>query len=291
MLLLGYQGMLGSALFEKLSAAHEVSGISRRELDITSEEACRRLISAAAPDVVVNAAAYTNVDGCEVEREKCFAVNALGVKNIALACRERAINVVHFSTDYVFDGGKNSPYHESDECRPVNAYGLSKLEAERLLEAFSHNFLIIRSSWLYGINGRNFVSTILEKAGSVGRLEVVTDQVGSPTSTGDLAAATATLIEEGHRGIFHAANGGHCSWYDFTREILRCRRLNDVAVLPITSDKLTRPAVRPPYSVLDCLKYTSATGRGMRTWQEALQEYLNKYTDEELRNEKKPLPK
>ena len=269
-LLVGCRGMLGSELLTKLSAAHEVLGRDRKELDITVERACREAIAAAAPDVVINAAAYTNVDACESAREECFSVNARGVKNIALACRGTATKILHFSTDYVFDGQKGSPYHEDDACRPLNVYGASKREGERFLEALHDNFLIIRSSWLYGKRGRNFVNTILEKARSAGKLEVVTDQVGSPTSAEDLAEAAQTLIEGGHSGIVHVTNSGSCSWYDFAREILRCGGIRKVPVLPILSGELARPAPRPPYSVLDCRKFSVLTGKVMRPWEEAL---------------------
>ncbi|MBI4633171.1 MAG: dTDP-4-dehydrorhamnose reductase [Deltaproteobacteria bacterium] len=273
-LLLGYRGMLGADLLLKLSADHEVHTTGSDELDISSGEACQNVISAVMPDLVINAAAYTDVDGCESKREKCFSVNAQGVKNIAIACRDRAIKIVHFSTDYIFDGAKDSPYVETDACRPLNSYGLSKLEGERFLEAFSDNFLIIRSSWLYGKNGRNFVTTILEKARSVGRLDVVTDQVGSPTYTEDLADAVVSLINGGHRGIVHVTNSGSCSWYDFTQKILRFAGITNLPAFPITSDKLTRPAARPSYSVLDCRKFALLSGNSMRPWEEALHDYM-----------------
>lgn len=273
-LLLGYRGMLGSALFLTLSAFHEVTGKSSTELDIRSEEACRKVITSAAPDVVINAAGYTNVDGCETEGEKCFAVNAQGVKNIALACRGTAIKIVHLSTDYVFDGYKGTPYEETDDCHPLNSYGRSKLEGERHLETFSDNFIIIRTSWLYGKNGRNFVKTILEGVRAVRTLDVVTDQIGSPTYAGDLAAAIKVLIEGDHRGVFHIANSGYCSWYEFTLEILQSAGIGNVTVVPITSDKLNRAAARPAYSVLDCRKFFFLTGQTMRPWPEAVRAYI-----------------
>ncbi len=267
--------MLGRALHSALADGNEVFCTGSRDLDITSAEACSRVIAAARPEIVVNAAAYTNVDGCETRQNECFSVNAQGVKNIALACRDLSITVVHFSTDYVFDGKKGSPYSETDACTPLNVYGRSKLEGERLLEATTRDFLLIRTSWLYGRYGKNFVGTILDKAGSAGRLEVVTDQIGSPTNAEDLAAATATLIRDGQAGIFHVANSGQCSWYDFTLEILRCRGLTSVTVLPITSDRLARPALRPPYSVLDCSKFRAATGGSLRPWQDAVRDFLS----------------
>ncbi len=196
--------------------------------DIVSENDCRRVIQECSPEVVINAAAYTNVDGCEANREGCFAVNAVGVKNIALACRGRGITLVHFSTDYVFDGRKRTAYGETDPPAPLNVYGASKLEGERYLQALGESYLLIRTAWLYGRHGKNFVKTILEKASVVKTLEVVDDQVGSPTCTRDLAAAVELLIEGGHRGVFHVTNRGRCSWYEFACKILEYAGITDV---------------------------------------------------------------
>lgn len=266
--------MLGSALHARLSVFHEVLGRGRTDVDISSEEACRRSIEDCKPDLVINAAAYTNVDGCESAPEQCFSVNALGVKNIALACQDRAVKIIHFSTDYVFDGKKGQPYREEDPCHPLNTYGLSKYEGERFLQAYAENYLIIRTSWLYGRCGRNFVSTILEKARSAEALYVVNDQVGSPTSATDIADAVERLARMPVRGIVHITNSGQCSWFDFARKILRYGGAESVSVCPLTSDALARPARRPPFSVLDCSKFTALSGTAMRSWDEALRDYL-----------------
>jgi dTDP-4-dehydrorhamnose reductase len=188
-LLLGSEGMLGSELFSMLKLDHEVVGKDIQDFDIASANDCRRLVAEIRPDVVINAVAYTDVDGCEANRDKCFAVNAEGVKNLALACQEGDIKIVHFSTDYVFAGDGNTPHREDDVCQPLNVYGESKLAGERYLRELSRNFLLVRSAWLYGPRGKNFVKTILEKAATVGTLKVVDDQVGSPTYTYDLVAA------------------------------------------------------------------------------------------------------
>ncbi len=275
-LILGHKGMLGSDLFLRLFAFHEVEGKDIEDFDIVSQGACTEAISEIGPDVVINAAAYTDVDGCESDSDTCFSVNAEGVKNIALACRERGIKIVHFSTDYVFDGMKRNPYQEDDTCNPINVYGKSKLAGEQYLKQFSDNFLLIRSAWLYGKNGKNFVKTIVEKARTEKVLNIVDDQVGSPTFTWDLAAAVQLLIEDRHTGIYHITNRGNCSWYQFAVKILKSACVAGVTVKPIKSDALQRPAKRPHYSVLTCRKFFETTGKTMRYWQVALDDYISK---------------
>lgn len=273
-LLFGHKGMLGSDLLLQLSPKHEVIGLDREEIDITSELQCRDAVNEHAPGIVVNAAAYTDVDGCEKAKDECFAVNAEAVKNIAGACLERNIRIVHFSTDYVFDGKGKEPYKEDCTCNPLSVYGASKLAGERYLLELSSNYILIRTEWLYGRNGRNFVRTILEKARTTDKLEVVDDQIGSPTYTKDLAAAANLLIEKNLNGIFHITNRGSCSWYEFAVKILKETGISGIEVAPIKSDKLTRPAKRPLYSVLSMQKFIEATGKAMQPWQLALQDYL-----------------
>jgi dTDP-4-dehydrorhamnose reductase len=275
-LILGHKGMLGSDLMLRLMAAHDVTGKDVGDFDIAVEDDCGRVVAECSPEVVINAAAYTNVDGCETDRDRCFAVNAVGVKNIALACRGRGIRIVHFSTDYIFAGRKGTPYVEEDEPAPLNVYGASKLEGERFLQALSDRWLLIRTAWLYGRSGKNFVKTILEKAAAVNTLDVVDDQIGAPTYSWDLAAAVQLLIEGGHDGLFHLTNRGRCSWHEFACKILQYAGMNDVTVRPIRTADLARPAVRPAWSVLSCRKFSEATGKTMRFWQIALQDYLER---------------
>jgi dTDP-4-dehydrorhamnose reductase len=275
-LILGHKGMLGSDLMLRLTAAHDVTGKDVGDFDIAAEDDCRRVIAECSPEVVINAAAYTNVDGCEEDRDRCFAVNAIGVKNIAIACRGRGIRIVHFSTDYIFDGRKDSPYIEEDEPDPLNVYGASKLEGERFLQAFSDRWLLIRTAWLYGKNGKNFVKAILGKAATIKTLDVVDDQIGAPTYSWDLAGAVRLLIEGGHDGLFHLTNRGRCSWHEFACKILQYAGMNDVTVRPIRSSDLARPAVRPAWSVLSSRKFSELTGKTMRFWQIALQDYLER---------------
>ncbi len=274
-LILGHKGMLGSELMLRLAGAHHVAGRDVDAFDLTSEGDCGRVVQECSPEVVINAAAYTNVDGCESNRELCFAVNAVGVKNIALACRGRGITIVHFSTDYIFDGRKGTPYGEEDPPAPINVYGASKLEGERFLQDLAENYLLIRTAWLYGRHGNNFVKTILKKASTVKTLEVVDDQIGSPTYARDLAAAVELLIKGGQRGVFHVTNSGQCSWYEFAGTIVEYAGMNDVTVIPIGSERLSRPAPRPAWSVLSGRKFTAATGTTMPHWRQALREYLD----------------
>jgi dTDP-4-dehydrorhamnose reductase len=273
-LILGYKGMLGSDLMQRLGGRHEVIGRDIDEIDITLESSCREVFSDVMPEIVVNAAAYTDVDGCESNRERCFTVNAEGVRNICLASGQIGARVVHYSTDYVFDGTKGEPYLEDDRTNPLSAYGESKLAGELYLRQYAGDFTLIRTEWLYGRNGKNFVKTILAKANEENHLKVVDDQIGSPTFTWDLAGATRLLIEGNHKGVFHVTNRGSCSWYEFACEILASKGIKDVTVAPISSDQLKRPARRPAYSVLSCRRFIETTGKTMRFWKLALQEYL-----------------
>jgi len=273
-LLLGHKGMLGSDLLTQMRLHHEVVGMDQDEIDITSAADCVKAIEDTAPQIVINAAAYTNVDGCETAKEECFAVNAEAVKNIATACRSKNIRIIHFSTDYVFNGSESSPYKEDENCDPINIYGASKLAGEQYLQALAQNYIIIRTAWLYGANGKNFVRTILEKAKTTPKLTVVDDQIGSPTHTKDLAAAVDLLIEKNAQGIFHVTNRGSCSWYQFAVKILQEAGIDDVEVTPIKSDQLVRAAKRPANSVMSMQKFIATTGKAMQPWQLALKDYL-----------------
>ena len=273
-LLLGHKGMLGTDLLSQMRLHHEVVGMDQDEIDITSAADCVKAIEGIVPQIVINAAAYTNVDGCETAKENCFAVNAEAVKNIAAACQNKNIRIVHFSTDYVFNGNGSSPYREDENCDPINTYGASKLAGEQYLQAQARNYIIIRTAWLYGANGKNFVRTIMEKAKTTPKLKVVDDQVGSPTHTKDLAAAVDHLIEKNAQGIFHVTNRGSCSWYQFAVKILQESGIENVEVSPIKSDQLVRAAKRPANSVMSMQKFIATTGMAMQPWQLALKDYL-----------------
>jgi dTDP-4-dehydrorhamnose reductase len=273
-LLLGHKGMLGCDLLLKLNMGHEVVGLDKEEIDVVSSIECKAAIKEIEPDIVINAAAYTNVDGCETAKDECFAVNAEAVKSIADACRDKNIRIVHFSTDYVFDGTAKQPYKEDHQCNPINTYGASKMAGERYLQSLSDNYILIRTAWLYGVNGKNFVQTILEKVKTTKKLTVVDDQTGSPTYTKDLAAAVDLLIKQNAKGIFHITNRGSCSWFQFAVKILQEAGIHGIDITPIKSDQLQRPAMRPAYSVLNMQKFIQTTGKTMQPWQLGLQDYL-----------------
>lgn len=265
--------MLGCDLMAQFKYRHDVVGMDKEEIDITRASECLSAVTDIAPDMVINAAAYTNVDGCETAKEECFAVNAEAVKNIALACKDRKIPVIHYSTDYVFDGNGSRPYLEDDPCNPINTYGASKLTGEHHLRHITDNYLIIRTAWLYGARGKNFVQAILDKARTAGELSVVDDQTGSPTCTRDLAAATELLVDKNARGIFHVTNRGWCTWYDFAKKILQEAHLDQVKLLPMKTGELGRAAKRPAYSVMSGQKFVAVTGKTMQPWQLAFSDY------------------
>lgn len=269
-LVIGANGMLGRDLMALLG--DRGCGVDIDEIDITSIESVMAVLYPAKPEVVINCAAYTNVDGCESNAEKAMEVNAEGVAYLAMACREIGALLVQISTDYVFDGGKGAPYIEDDLPHPLSVYGESKLAGE-LNAAFCPEYLIVRTQWLYGLHGNNFVETMLKLSAEKDELSVVDDQIGSPTWTVDLGKAIIALVDNNCRGIYHAANAEFCSWNGFARAIFEA---SDRAVLvkPMTTDELNRPARRPLYSTLDCSKLAADTGTIMPLWRDALHEYL-----------------
>lgn len=273
-LVTGSSGMLGSDLVPVLSAAgHDVFGRPHAELDIADAKAVSRAVRELSPDVVVNCAAFTKVDDCETD-PRAEAVNARAVDHLADACRRHAARLVQISTDFVFDGEKAAPYREDDATRPLSAYGRTKLAGEEAALR-APGALVVRASWLFGRSGWNFVEAILRQVeGGKTKLSVVTDQVGRPTATPDLAEAIAALLDVGAIGVYHFANQGEVSWNEFAREILWRAGRRDVAVEPTTAAALARPARRPAYSVLDTGKYERVIGRPIRSFREPLAEYL-----------------
>jgi dTDP-4-dehydrorhamnose reductase len=276
-LILGANGMLGKDLVPIASAKNHVLGRDIDDFDITDQERVQKELIALRPQVVINAAGYTDVDGCESRRELAFFVNAEGARNIALGCAAIRAKMIHLSSDYVFDGSSRIPYREEDLPNPLNVYGSSKLQGERYIQEILENYLIIRSEWLYGRYGRNFVDTILRKAAQQEELRVVDDQRGTPTFTKDLSLAIDRLIGIDARGILHLTNSGSCTWFEFARQILREKSPANraVKIIPISSTELARPARRPAYSLMNCQRYEQLTGSKMRPWEEALKEYLS----------------
>jgi dTDP-4-dehydrorhamnose reductase len=269
-LVVGSKGMLGQELMGLLGSA--ARGVDVGEIDITDLESVQRVLVTLKPRVVVNAAAYTDVDGCETNTELALQVNGEGVAHLAMITKEIGAKLVQVSTDYVFDGGKGTPYLEDDPPGPLGIYGESKLAGE-MNARFNPDHLIVRTQWLYGHAGKNFVETMLKLAGERSELTVVDDQIGSPTWTYDLALAIKALVEKGCRGTYHAANAGFVSWNGFAREIFRLAGL-EVVVSPQSTAELGRPAARPLYSTLDCGKLVQETGFAPEPWQEALKRYL-----------------
>lgn len=269
-LVVGSKGMLGQELMTLLGSA--ARGVDVGEIDITDLESVQRVLLTLKPRVVINAAAYTDVDGCESNVELAMQVNGEGVAHLAMISKEIGAKLVHVSTDYVFDGGKGSPYVEDDLLKPLSVYGESKLAGE-MNTWFNPDHLIVRTQWLYGHGGKNFVETMLNLAAQRDELTVVDDQIGSPTWTRDLALAIKALIDKGCTGTYHAANSGFVSWNGFAKEIFRLAGL-DVKVNPMTTAELNRPATRPLYSTLDCGKLAQDTGFVPQPWQEALKSYL-----------------
>ncbi|MCX7982577.1 MAG: dTDP-4-dehydrorhamnose reductase [Syntrophales bacterium] len=273
-LVLGHKGMLGSDIMARLADDHELIGKDREDFDISQAESCRSVMEEVDPEVVINCAAYTDVDGAEEHRDLCFAVNARGVENLCRSCEGRNVKIVHISTDYVFDGKKGALYTEDDVPHPLNIYGASKRAGEEILTRWSGAFLLIRTAWMYGKNGKNFVTTVLNKALNERYLRVVDDQLGSPTYTWDLAGAIKLLLEKGVEGVFHITNRGVCSWFDFARKILELARIDGVKIEPIKSSELDRKAIRPSFSGLSSQKFTQVTGKTLRFWQTALDDFL-----------------
>jgi dTDP-4-dehydrorhamnose reductase len=276
-LLIGALGMLGRDLQPILSDQQEVIGRDIEDLDITDPVQTEKEIRLLRPQVVINAAAFTDVDGCESQRERAFSVNADGAGHIARGCRSAGSRLIHLSTDYVFDGTSRIPYSEEAPPSPINVYGESKLQGEKAVQEAEGNYLILRTAWLYGKHGKNFVDTILRLASQQEELRVVDDQRGSPTFTRDLSRAIAQLLDKEVRGILNVTNSGSCTWFEFARKILEMRKpRNDrLRLTPISSEELARPAPRPANSVFDCSRFEKLTGSKMRPWEEALQAYLS----------------
>jgi len=273
MILLGGKGLLGSNIAPTLDKTFDLTICDVDTWDITDRASGENHIEKYCPDVLINLAAITDVDGCEDKRGLAEKVNAYGAGILADLCREHNIRFVHISTDYVFDGKKTVPYKENDPTNAMSVYGATKLMGERVVLEKNPSSLIVRAQWLYGKGGENFITKVVKIAQESGTLRVVNDQRGSPTYTKDLAEPLIALTEKGRAGIYHLANSGSCTWFDFAEEIFSLLKM-DVAITPISSAELGRKAPRPSYSVFDMWKFQKDTGLKMRPWQEALREYL-----------------
>ena len=245
-------------------------------LDVTDTGRVLATVGENRPDVVIHAAAYTDVDGCERDPDRAFRVNALGTWNAAAACRQSDAALVYISTDFVFDGEKGEPYTEYDVPRPIGCYGASKLAGETHVRALCPRHYIVRTAWLYGEHGKNFPYAILNAAKTKKELSVVADQVGSPTFTADLAAAIRELIGNPLYGTYHITNKGACSWYDFAGRILSLAGISDVEVRPIKSEEWPSPTKRPRYSVLGHCALELQGRDNLRSWEDALADFISR---------------
>lgn len=273
-LVTGHLGILGRALMlELVRRKVDVVGVDVAQMDVTDAGRVRAVVTREGPTAVVNCAAFTGVDDCESHKELCVAVNAQGAENVAAAAADAGARVIQLSTDYVFNGTSRVPYAEDARPAPLSAYGESKLEGERRVAAVAPDHLVVRTAWLFGAGGVNFVSKILTRAKAGEPLAVVDDERGSPTYAGHLATALAELLDVEFRGVVHVAGAGDASWYDVAAEVLRLTGIR-VPLEAIAAADLDLAARRPPYSVLDVSRYTALTGQIMPPWREGLAAYL-----------------
>lgn len=251
----------------------EIICVDVNDLDITNFESVQAFFVKNKPDVVINCAAITNVDGCENDLETSFKVNSLGPKNLAICAEQVGAKLLHISTDYVFSGTGTVPYSEWEMCNPQSIYGKSKYMGEYYIQQFCKKYFIVRTAWLYGKFGNNFVKTIIKAAKEKGQLKVVSDQIGNPTNCEDLAFHILKIITTQNYGIYHCTNEGECSWYDFASEIVKLANIECV-VSPCSTDEYPRPAKRPAFSSLNNLMLKCTIGNEMRIWQDALKSFM-----------------
>ncbi|MCE3203592.1 dTDP-4-dehydrorhamnose reductase [Paenibacillus sonchi] len=279
-LVTGSAGQLGQDLVRLLQAqGHEVLGCDRQEMDITDLDQCVGIIGGFAPDAVIHCAAHTAVDVAETDIDAAYLINATGSRNVALAAEKAGAKLVYISTDYVFDGMGTQPYHEYDNTDPQSIYGKSKRAGEVLVQSLSSKFFIVRTSWVYGKYGNNFVKTMLKLGQEKPLLQVVDDQKGSPTYTVDLANFLLELIQTEKYGVYHASNTEFCTWYEFTQAIFA--EAEDILGLkftaklePCSTEQFPRPAPRPQYSVMEHLAIRTNGFQDIRPWREGLRDFL-----------------
>lgn len=267
-ILFGSNGMLGSDL-AKIFDEQDLYKFSKAQADITSKESVFDKISSIRPNVVINAAAYTDVDKSETDRKEAMLVNATAIKYLALACKKYNCHLVHFSTDYIFNGASKKGYKENSKSSPINFYGKSKLTGEKHLQNSWKKYYIVRTQWLYGHNGKNFVESVIRFSEEKKQINVVDDQFGSPTYTKDIAKMVKILISNYNYGIYHITNSGICSWFEFAKFIIKSMK-SYAKIVPIKSKELNRIAKRPKYSILLNTKFRYKA----RNWKDALKDYI-----------------
>ena len=274
-LVTGVKGQLGHDVMNELALRGiEGSGVDVEEMDITDRTACETVISQEKPDAVIHCAAYTAVDAAEDNLELCRKINAEGTRNIARICKAMDIKMMYISTDYVFNGGGERPWEPDDHREPLNVYGLTKYEGEIAVEQNVQKYFIVRIAWVFGVNGKNFIKTMLRLGKEKGAVSVVNDQIGSPTYTYDLARLLVDMIQTDKYGRYHATNEGLCSWYEFACEIFRQAGMDEVKVTPVDSDGFPAKAKRPSNSRMSKEKLTENGFERLPSWQNALERYL-----------------
>jgi dTDP-4-dehydrorhamnose reductase len=271
--LIGKNGLLGSeidSVFQNFKN-FEFYSTKKEDLDITDKDQTHHILKDLKPDLVINAAGFTYVDECELKKEFVMNVNGYANKNLAAICNSIGAGLMYISTDYVFDGSKKGGYKEDDQTSPINIYGESKLLGEEMIKQNTDKYFIIRTSWLFGMHGQNFVKTMLKLADEKRQIQVVNDQFGKPTYTVDLANGILDFIKTGHKsGIYHLVNENSTSWFEFAKKIFDLKKLHDIDLVSINSGELSRPAKRPQISILHNTKLPH-----LRSHEEALKDYLN----------------
>ncbi|MDX1914452.1 MAG: dTDP-4-dehydrorhamnose reductase [Methylophilus sp.] len=291
-LLTGINGQVGNALQKRLCADYQLTALSREQLDLTREDEIRRVVQSIKPDVIINPAAYTAVDKAESEQDLAYAINATAPQVLAEEALKLNAGLIHFSTDYVFDGTKSEPYVETDQVNPLGVYGKSKLAGEQLITAIGLPHLILRTSWVYGAYGKNFLKTILRLGSDREQLRIVADQFGAPTSSMSIAVGVQQLLEAWDKsndvqsGIYHFTNAGSTSWHGFTCQIIQdyqqhatasglpALKLNVENIEPITTAEYPTPAKRPANSRLNNAKLKSTFNITLPAWQDGLKEVI-----------------
>lgn len=274
-LVTGTKGQLGYDVVNELEKrGHTAVAVDIEEMDITDAVSVERVITEAEVEAVIHCAAYTAVDAAEDNVEICRRVNAEGTENIAKVCKKLNLKMIYISTDYVFDGEGERPWEPDDERHPLNVYGQTKYEGELAVEKYLEKYFIVRIAWVFGVNGKNFIKTMLKLSETHEELNVVDDQVGSPTYTYDLAVLLVDMVESDKYGRYHATNEGLCTWYEFAKEIFRQAGV-EVKVNPVTSDMFPAKAKRPKNSRMSKEKLDANGFHRLPTWQDALERYLS----------------
>lgn len=274
-LVTGVKGQLGYDVVRELQKrGHEAVGVDIDEMDITDAVAVERVMTEVQPDAVIHCSAYTAVDRAEEDIEICRRVNVDGTENIAKICKKLGCKMLYLSTDYIFSGDGERPWEPDDEASPLNAYGQSKYDGELVLKKYVEKYFIVRISWVFGINGNNFIKTMLRLGRENGAVKVVDDQIGSPTYTYDLARLLVDMIQSDRYGAYHATNEGICSWYEFAKEIFRAAGMDNVSVTPVKSGEFPVKAKRPKNSRMSKEKLVTNGFSLLPAWQDAVARYI-----------------